>query len=115
MEFRIHEGARGEWEMLCARWGVAEARRWLASLSVWLRRHNGLPPDAAPDVRDSSVTYWLLYGGVYVEYTVRDHPQPRGWWDLPRRVARRLWGRRRVIFTGFEIPGYPATPEPLPD
>jgi hypothetical protein len=102
--------------LLYERWGVVEARRWLAALAAWLRRHDGVPPDAVASVRASLTTYCLLYGGVYVEYTLRDDPRrPRGWWDLLRHLAGWRRGfRRRVVFTGFELPGYPATPEPLP-
>jgi hypothetical protein len=116
MEFRIHEDARDEWERLRDRWGADEARRWLGALAAWVRYHDGVPPEAAPDTR-VPVTYWVLFGEVGVEYTLQDRPPaPRGWWDLRRLVASRRRGRtRRVIFIGFDLPGYPAIPSPLPN
>src|SRR5437016_5806311 len=117
MEFRIHEGARAEWNQLRERWGDDEARRWLTALTAWLECHDGIPPDAVPDARALPTVYWLLFGEVGVEYIVRSvPPAPRGWWDVFRRLARRLRGRtRRVIFTGFDLPGYPAIASPLPN
>lgn len=116
MEFRVHEETRPEWERLRERWGTAEARRWLGELIAWMRRHNGIPPDAASDSRVPPRFYWLIYGGVYVEFMVRDSPPaPRGWWDVLRHLARWRHGRtRRVIFTGFDLPGHSALPTTPP-
>ena len=116
MEFRIHERARPQWDRLRERWGDAEARRWLSELVARLRRHDGIPPDAAEDVRGPVMFYWLIYGGVYAAYTIHDSPPPpRGWWDALRRLALWRQGRtRRVIFSGLDLPGYPASPAPPP-
>jgi hypothetical protein len=116
MEFRIHEDARAEWDRLRALWGDVESRRWLRALVEWLRAHDGVPPDAVPDTRVRPTIYWLLFGEVGVEYTLREAPPaPRGWWDVVRYIVRWRRGRtRRVIFNGFDLPGYPPLPAPLP-
>jgi|GEM_PF-4133271 hypothetical protein len=115
MEFRIHEDARAEWERVCERWGTDAARRWLRELCNWLRAHGGAPPEAVahPGVPGG---YWLLFGEVGVVYTLRESPLPaRGWWDVVRLIRRWWRGRTsRVIFTRFDLPGFPGVREPLP-
>ena len=44
---------------------------------------------------------------------IRHHREHGGMYSGALCVAARE--NRRVICTGFELPGYPATPEPLPD
>lgn len=113
IEIRIHEVAKPEWQRLRERWADDEARRWLAALSAWLRYNKGVPPEAVPDQRVSPTLYWLLFGEVGVEYVVYESPPLRDWWIL-RIFRRHRLGTRRVILTGFDLPGYPAVVTPLP-
>ena len=117
MEFRIHEHARGEWELLCERWGRIEARRWLAALAAWLTRHNGTrrTPHPMSEHRQRRTGFSTAGSTSNTPCAkIRHHREHGGMYSGASRRWRR--GRtRRVICTGFELPGYPATPEPLPD